>query len=571
MPHSDRIRILPDEVVNKVAAGEVVERPAAALKELLENSLDAGASHLEVKLERAGRSLIRIRDDGAGMSHDEVLLALERHSTSKITGLEDLDGIRTFGFRGEALPSLAAVSKMQITTRSEAEKEGTRVLIDGGRVLKVTPWGAPVGTEVEIRHLFRNVPARLKFLRSNATELSHCVGVATRLALANPAVDFLFRHGEKVLLRLPAASDRGGRIRSYLGPDFFNDLLPFRREGGGFAVRGFIARPGTGRPGGDYQVFFVNGRPVRDFLLLKGIKNSCRDYFIKEREPLSFYIWIDVHPREVDVNVHPTKREVRFRDLPPLLSLLDKALRETLKEDRISWYRSSPSSAAGTEVREEGPVFSRGSTVEGQLPLTAAPSDRAENYESLAASPPGQLFSTYLVTTRPEGLVIVDQHAAHERILYEKILASLEKCASQRLLHPPVLDLSPAEVEVLEELLSKIAAFGIEVEPFGPRSYRVTALPPELPEERAGDFIRELIDRARSGEAAPAVEDFRHHLAAVAACHSSVRARERLTPLEAKRLLDDLFRARDPAHCPHGRPTFIRLDRSEIEKRFKRT
>jgi DNA mismatch repair protein MutL len=571
MASPDRIRILSDEAVNKVAAGEVVERPAAALKELLENSIDAGARHLEVALEGAGRTLIRVRDDGEGMSHDEVLLALERHSTSKIGGVEDLDRIATFGFRGEALPSLAAVSKMRITTRTVDESEGTRVLIDGGRVLKVTPWGAPRGTEIEVRSLFRNVPARLKFLKSTATELSHCVGVAARLALAHPGIDISLTHGKRSLLRLPAAAGEGERLRDYLGEDFHKNLLPFQAVGGEVTLRGFIARPGTGRPGADYQQFFVNRRPVRDYLLQRAIRESCRNYFLKEREPPSFFIWIDLPPGDVDVNVHPTKREVRFRNLGPLRSLVEETLRETLKKDRLAWFRGTSADPGPRVSMEESPAFRPSSDPEEQLTLVPKSPEGAGEGGAAAVTAPGQLFSSYLVSIRPEGLLIVDQHAAHERIHYERILANLQKGETQRLLHPTVLDLSSAEAEVLEELIPEAAAFGIEVESFGPRSYRITALPPDLPEDNAGAFLRDLIERARSGEATPGVADFRHRLAAVMACHASVRAKEPLAAEEARALLKDLYQAKDPAHCPHGRPTFIRLEREEIEKRFKRT
>jgi DNA mismatch repair protein MutL len=336
---SERIRILPEETVNKVAAGEVVERPAAALKELIENSLDAGAGQIDVALEDAGRTLIRVRDDGEGMTHDEVLLALERHSTSKISRVEDLGSIATFGFRGEALPSLAAVSRMQLTTRTRSDHEGTRVVINCGRVLKVTPWGAPSGTEVEVRSLFRNVPARLKFLKSRATELSHCVSTATRLALANPSTGLHLSHGGRTLVRLAPAADFSARLVEHLGQEFFAHLLPFAAEAPPLSLRGFIARPGTARAGSDYQQIFVNHRPVRDALLARAVRESGGEYFLKEKAPLSYFIWIDVPAAEVDVNVHPTKREVRFRDPAALRSLLRSVLQPTLRKDRLRGAR----------------------------------------------------------------------------------------------------------------------------------------------------------------------------------------------------------------------------------------
>lgn len=570
MKRSKRIRILPEETVNKVAAGEVVERPAAALKELIENSLDAGAGQIDVALENAGRTLIRVRDDGEGMTHDEVLLAIERHSTSKISRVEDLAGIATFGFRGEALPSLAAVSRLQLTTRTRGEDEGTRVVIDCGRVRKVTPWGAPAGTEVEVRSLFRNVPARLKFLKSRATELSHCVSTATRLALANPSTGLHLAHGGRTLVRLAPAADFTARLTEHLGPEFFAHLLPFTAEAPPLSLRGFIARPGTGRAGSEYQQIFVNRRPVRDALLARAVREAGGEYFLKEKAPLSYFIWIDLPPADVDVNVHPTKREVRFRDPAGLRSLLRPALQQTLREDRLRAFRI-PSPGAGDPAAREAPApYDAGPSVAEQLPLrhSMAAGEEAD-YEPISSS--GQLFATYLVSLRPDGLVLVDQHAAHERVLFERTLALLNSGSMQKLLHPLHLDLGAAEVEILEELLPELEKSGVEIQRFGARSFRLTGMPLELSEEGAAAFVRDLIERVRTGEATPAVPDFRRHLAAVIACHGSVRANQKLSPEEARSLLRDLFRTGDPAHCPHGRPTFIRLEREEIEKRFKRS
>jgi DNA mismatch repair protein MutL len=566
------IRILSEGTINKVAAGEVVERPAAALKELVENSIDAGAGRVEIAVEKAGRALIRVRDDGRGMTHDDILLALERHSTSKIADVGDLEEVGTLGFRGEALPSMAAVSRMQITTRSADSAEGTRVVIDGGKVLKVSPCGAPVGTEVEIRRLFKNVPARLKFLKTDGTELSHCLGAAARLALANPGVGVVFSHGRRELLNLPPATDESDRLRAYLGAEFFGDFLPFEAGSGSLRVRGFVARPGTGRRGGDYQQFFVNGRPVREALLLKGIGEACRDYFLKERTPLSFFIWIDIPPGEVDVNVHPAKREIRFRNLDSVRSLLGDSIRETLRRDRVAWFeKSTPPSRPGEVIAEKGPAYGAPPAAGEQLSLETPVSRETAGLSAEIAAPASQLFGTYLVLVQPEGLVLVDQHAAHERVLYEKVMGDLEEGKSQRLLHPPAVELSPAEVSTLEGVTSDLRDFGIEIEPFGPRTFRLTSLPFDLPEEGAVAFVRDLIERVRRGEGKPTVADLRGHVAALMACHGSVRANQKLSPGQARALLEDLFLADDPAHCPHGRPTFVLLGREEIEKRFKRS
>ncbi|HEY6000398.1 MAG TPA: DNA mismatch repair endonuclease MutL, partial [bacterium] len=333
---TQRIRILPEETINRVAAGEVVERPAAALKELLENGIDAGAASVAVELERAGKGLISVTDDGAGMGHDELLLALERHATSKIASVEDLGRVATFGFRGEALPSIAAVSRLLIETRERGAHAGTRLEADGGRILRVAPCGCPEGTRVEVRGLFHTVPARLKFLRTDATELGRCLEVASRLALACHRVAFSVRHGGRDLLRLAPAPDPGTRLRGHLGVEFFAGLLPVRAARDLAAVSGYFSRPGAGRPGAEHQQLFVNGRPVRDQLLAQGIREACRDHFLQEPAGASWYLWIELPPEEVDVNVHPTKREVRFRDLPAVRGLVTEAVREALRRDRAA-------------------------------------------------------------------------------------------------------------------------------------------------------------------------------------------------------------------------------------------
>jgi DNA mismatch repair protein MutL len=571
MSSPERIQILTEETVNKVAAGEVVERPAAALKELLENSLDAGASQIDVVLEQAGRNLILVRDDGEGMSHDEALLALERHSTSKIRRVEDLETISTFGFRGEALPSLAAVSRMRITTRQRDSESGTVVQINAGKVTRVAPCGAPAGTEIELRSLFRNTPARLKFLKTRATELSHCLSAATRLALANPATGLHLVHGGRTLLRLPPAGGIPERLRDHLGPEFFDSLLPFSAEEPHLSVNGFVAPPGVGRPGPDNQQVFVNRRPVRDPFLTKVVREAGGEYFLRDKGPISYFIWIEVAPDQVDVNVHPTKREVRFRDLRQLRSLLRASLQSSLRDNRLQAFSFAAPPVRSTSTAESPPSFEPGGSSIGQLPLTTLSSPDAEKDLLLASSSSGQLFSTYLVCLRPDGLVLVDQHAAHERVVYERTLKCLQRERMQKILHPFHLDLDPAEAELLEELLPELEEFGIEIGRLSQHSFRVTGIPFEISQEEAAAFVRDIVGRVHRGETAPSVPEFRKDLAASVACHGSVRARQTLNVEEADALLRDLFLAEDPAHCPHGRPTFIRIDRDEIEKRFKRT
>jgi DNA mismatch repair protein MutL len=348
-------------------------------------------------------------------------------------------------------------------------------------------------------------------------------------------------------------------------------LLPFSAEEPQLSVNGFVAPPGAGRPGPDNQQLFVNRRPVRDPFLTRLVREAGGDYFLRDKGPISYFIWIEVPPDQVDVNVHPTKREVRFRELRRLRSLLGASLQSSLREDRLRTFRSAAAPLRGTSAAESPPSFEPGGLSVDQLSLTAPSSPETEADLLPAASSSGQLFSTYLVCLRPDGLVLVDQHAAHERVVYERTLKSLQRERMQKLLHPFHLDLDPAEAELLEELLPELEKFGIEIGRFSHRSFRVTGIPFQLSEEEAAAFVRDIVGRVRRGETAPSVPEFRKDLAASVACHGSVRARQKLNAEEAAALLRDLYLAYDPAHCPHGRPTFIRIDRDEIEKRFKRT
>ncbi|MHB8837161.1 MAG: DNA mismatch repair endonuclease MutL [Candidatus Methylomirabilia bacterium] len=581
---SNRVRILPEETINRVAAGEVVERPAAALKELLENGIDAGAVQIAVDLARAGKGLIRVGDDGCGMSRDDLLLAIERHATSKIAAVEDLAGVATYGFRGEALPSIAAVSRLTIETRERGAPDGTRLEADGGRILRVAPCGCPEGTLVEVRDLFHTVPARLKFLRTEATELGHCIQVASRLALACPGVGLAVRHGERDLLRLAPAPDAGARLRDHVGREFFAGLVPVRGAGEACSVSGFVSRPGAGRPGAEYQQIFVNGRPVRDPLLAQGLREACRDHFLQEKSGVSYFLWLNLPAERVDVNVHPTKREVRLRDPGAVRAIVGTALREALRADsavRVPVFAprfadgppppASLSAAAPATTSAEPSVagdYAVTPGVQARLPLgpeQSAPGPAALAPDSL------QLFGTFIVRATNEGLVLVDQHAAHERILYERFLARPASGAAQHLLEPVIFDTAPGEEDRLEALRPALETLGVVIEPIGPRAWRLLALPAELDAAGAVAFVREMSALALAGESPARVEDFRHRAAALLACHTAVRANQHLGPGGIAALLTDLARTGTPGACPHGRPTSITIDRDEIQRRFKRT
>jgi DNA mismatch repair protein MutL len=440
-----------------------------------------------------------------------------------------------------------------------------------------------------VRDLFRTVPARLKFLRTDATELARCLEITTRLALACPRVGFAVRHGGRDLLRLAPAADTGARLRERLGSAFFAGLLPVRGARGAVAVSGYVSRPGAGRPGAEHQQLFVNARPVRDPLLAQGLREACRDYFLQEPAGMAYYLWITLPPEDVDANVHPTKREVRFRDLQEVRDVVGESLRESLRADRAAWLPAgTPPQAqrpAPGQPTSRVPLAADASAGAGYEPDFAQPAlpiavpapapaaaAAGSGTPSPAATPAAaQLFGTYLLCPAPDGLVIVDQHAAHERVLYERFLARPPGAASQQLIEPLIVELTPAEEGVLEGLRPELEAVGIAVAPIGPRTCRVTALPPELPAQDAAAFVREMAAAFIDGAAPPRVGEHRHRAAAVLACHAAIRANRRLGAIDTAALLADLSRCDNPGACPHGRPTTITIDRAEIERRFKRS
>jgi DNA mismatch repair protein MutL len=430
-----------------------------------------------------------------------------------------------------------------------------------------------------VRGLFHTVPARLKFLRTDATELARCLEVASRLALACHRVGFSLRHGGRELLRLAPEPDPGSRLRAHVGVEFFAGLLPVRGARGSIAVSGHVSRPGAGRPGAEHQQVFVNGRPVRDQLLAQGIREAVRDHFRQEPAGPSWYLWIELPPEEVDVNVHPTKREVRFRDLPAVRGLVGEAVREALRRDRAAEVPAVAAPAplpdpvpATPLAADEAPRASRydisSAPAQGALPL--GPADQLPAAASPRDGAAAQLLGTYLLCPRPDGLVIVDQHAAHERILYERFLSRPAGAASQQLLEPLIIETTPAEETALVGLHPELASLGIAIAPIGPRAWRLTALPPELPAGEAPAFVRELAAGALEETAPRRVGEARHRAAARLACHAAIRAGRRLDPAEVAALLAELARCENPGACPHGRPTTITIERGEIERRFKR-
>ncbi|MBI2371943.1 MAG: DNA mismatch repair endonuclease MutL [Deltaproteobacteria bacterium] len=543
-----KIHILPEGLVTKIAAGEVVERPASVVKELVENALDAGATVITVDARAGGKAAITVADDGEGMVREDALLALHRHATSKLAREDDLYAVKTLGFRGEALPAIGAVSKLRLLTKVRGAALGTEVVMEGGRIVRVTDAGCPDGTQVEVQGLFFNTPARLKFLRGAEVEVSHILEVVQRASLARPEVAFRLRHNGRDVLQT-APGDREERVAAVLGKEVGERLLPVAYNERDFQIQGFISHPDLTRPTAQGISLYVNRRPVRDRLLHRALLQAYGTMLDRGRFPVAV-LELTLPPAQVDVNVHPTKAEVKFREQGRLYGAVHAALGLALKA------LTPPGAGPGGVGAEELGFFA------GLTPI-------------------GQAAGTYLVCETPGALVLVDQHVAQERVLFEELRARLGTAAlpSQQLLVPVTLDLAPADGLLLERHSSLLDQAGVRVEPLGGGTYAVKALPAMLREAAALAFLQDLLDQLRQGTMVGAAgaelagilagSPLERALATIA-CHSAVRAHEHLEPEAVRALLKALDRTPHRSHCPHGRPIFREIPFSEIDKMFKR-
>ncbi len=596
------IRQLSPETVNRIAAGEVVERPASVVKELVENALDAGATEIEIVTAAAGLSLIRVTDDGCGMDERDLALCVERHATSKLAG-DDLLAIATLGFRGEALPSIGAIAHLTIASRPRAARDAFEITVDRGTKLPVKPAALNPGTRIEVRDLFSATPARLKFLKSERAENLAVTEAVKRLAMAHPPVGFALTTGERTSLRLPRCAatadgmlERLGRI---MGREFMADAVPVAGERDGIAVRGFAGLPTLHRPDAAYQFLFVNGRPVRDKLVIGAVRAAYGDLVPRGRHPL-LALFVELPPAEVDVNVHPAKVEVRFRDNGAVRGLLIGALRhaletagfrasaqggartlETLARTPVAASYSAPSntaafrfdtarSAPGFAEPEQAPFTNFATPTADATAHDAAPASDHEHRPLGAAR--AQLHETYIVAQTETSVVIVDQHAAHERLVYERLKRALANggVARQALLIPAIVEVGDDEALVLDEKAAELAELGLVLERFGPAAVAVRETPALLGTSDVDGLVKDLAaDLLAEGTAAP----LRERLEAVAsrmACHGSVRAGRRLTAAEMNALLREMEATPFSGQCNHGRPTYVELKLSDIERLFGR-
>jgi len=592
---SRSIQILPDAVANQIAAGEAVERPASAVKELVENALDAHATRVDVAIERGGKRRMRVSDDGVGMGREDALLCLDRHATSKIQTADDLSGVPTFGFRGEAMPSIAAVSRMSIETWDGEGEAGTRVQVNAGGISDVSDFARRRGTTIEVRNLFYNAPVRARFLKSVSAETRAVNEVVTALALANPRVAFVLTSDDRVLLDLPAAKDAAGRIAQVWGLEHAGTLIPASGDHEGLRVAGLVQRPDAARPGVRRSHLFVNGRPFRSPALVRAVERGYRTTIPQGVRPWLF-LYLQVPGNQVDVNVHPAKSEVRFRDQNRVEGLLEDAVRAALDEEASSATFDRPLGAPPMAVREvdagQGAAAAP-SPVDSQMALFVPAPDESrregqdgEDGEDGAgrAQPlpePGarrprlwQVLDMYVFAETRDGVLIVDQHAAHERILFQRLMDGFEAGGqeSQRLLFPLTLKLTAPEVAMVEDLGGLLSRAGFEVEGFGGDTVIVHAVPNPHRYFDAERAFREMIQELTHGsDLVRAARNQHERIASTFACKSAIKAGQKLSESEMQELFDQLFATELPHHDVHGRPTIVRLSGTELGRKFGRT
>jgi len=573
------IRRLPETIINRIAAGEVIERPSSVVKELVENALDAAAANIEIIFRDGGRTLIRVSDDGSGMSPDDLLLAIERHATSKLPD-DDIAHIATLGFRGEALPSIGAVARLGIVSRLRGAPAAYSIAVEAGAPAGLRPASHGDGTTVEVRDLFFAVPARLKFLRSERSETTEALDVVRRLALAHPGVAFAFATAERRLLDLahgPAGEEQlRARLTELIGRDFLSNALRLSASRGNFALSGYAGLPTYNRPQSNMQFMIVNGRPVRDRLLMGAIRGAFADVLPRGRFPV-IALLIDCPSEEVDVNVHPAKSEVRFRDAALLRSLIVGSIRDALGAGSRSTSSAFGEHASDSfsPVGQAQPTMAFDREPSSELYGLAEDPAPAPDPESLAAPlghARGQLHDTYIVSETADGLVIVDQHAAHERIVYEamKRQLALSQIPTQALLIPAVIDLDPVSVARLEGEAELLARLGLIVERFGMDAVIIRELPAPLSGGDIAALVRDLADNLENAPASESLDEKINRLLANMACHHSVRAGRRLKLEEMNALLRDMERTLNSGQCNHGRPTHIELKLKDVERLFGR-
>ncbi len=614
-----KIRLLSETVASQVAAGEVIERPASVVKELVENSIDAGARKIDVLIRRGGVSFIRVIDDGSGMDRDDALLSLERHATSKIRSADDLAAVATLGFRGEALPSIASVARFRLTTRESKGIAGTEIIVNGGKIDVVRDAGEAPGTQIEVRSLFYNLPARRKFLRSENTETRNIEHQLHLQAIGHPDIAFTFARDDKIIFQLPVAADLKQRIRDLYGAELLDQLLEIDGSNATTPIRvnlrGLIGPAGLTRQSSSQQLVFVNGRAIDSPVVSRALREGYHTALMKGQYPVTF-LFVDLDPGDVDVNVHPAKREVRFRDPNTVREAIVRTIHQTLERARGEWQEKFRAPVAIAGVVDPGPgslpaqshsltaptapVFQAAPAnlvlrseivatqpVEHDLPGVAGQGNRApaamhhSATESVSLQSPdhqsqfqiiGVLNQLYILMENAGGLVLVDQHAAHERILFEELRRRMEQqgVPSQRLLMSHTFDLPPRDADWVEQNMATLQKMGIGIEAFGPNTFRIDSLPQFLNVTDPAQFMRTVIDDLKSASRTSSPLRLGEDMIATTVCRHAVKANDPLRYPEIEKLIQDLLACELPYCCPHGRPTMIQISHSELEKKFGR-
>jgi DNA mismatch repair protein MutL len=585
-----RIQQLPPEVITKIAAGEVIERPASVVKELLENSLDAGATRIEIDLEEGGAELIRVVDDGHGIEPDDLPLAFATHATSKLRDADDLFRVGTLGFRGEALASVGGVAQVTLQSRSEGRDCGAEVVNDGGRLAPIRPWNGSPGTRIEVRHLFFNVPVRRKFLKTTGTELNHVAEAVTRIALSHPNVDFVLRHHGKSVLEVPGRAGLFDRVHLCFGSEISNSLYQVEQMQGPARLTGYVADPACERGNAKLQYLFINGRWIRDRSLTHAVQEAYRGLIMTGRYPV-WFLFVELPPDAVDVNVHPTKAEVRFRDGQAVFHMVLAVVRDRLRSlnlvpklvppgigFRVSGFGNGPSATPQNWFAEARPsptqsIFSSASVPDTRHPTPETRSPKPDHWFSTAEHKAVQMHDAYLLVETPDGVLVIDQHALHERILFEQLRRRMQAgpIERQRLLVPEPIDLTAEQAAKVLEQKDALAELGLEVGEFGGGTIVLSSYPAILTRAAPAVILRSVVDRLVAKDRPPSREALLNDLLASMACRAAVKAGDRLSPDEIAELLAQRELADNTHHCPHGRPTSLLFSRQELDRQFRRT
>ena len=580
---------LPELLINQIAAGEVVERPSSVVKELVENSLDAGAQSIQVLLEQGGKRLVRVVDDGCGISRDELPLALTRHATSKISSLEELEEVASMGFRGEALPSMASVSRMTITSRTGGAEHAWQIKTVSAEIEAAVPAAGATGTLVELRDLFYNVPARRKFMRTDRTEFSHVDELLKRFALARPDVGFQLQHNNRVVRQFPPVStdeEMLARLEAVVGREFVEHALTIDEQRGSFGLRGWVAEPRYNRSQADRQFFFVNGRVIRDRLVAHAIRQAFRDVLFHGRHP-AFVLFLEMPFAGVDVNVRPQKHEVRFRDSRSVHDFIYSTLNRSLAGAGVGGGALRP----GTEIHEPAGAGQTGEWAARQAAMPISVAEQLQSYAQLVSSPASstiepqgtdeyppmgfalaQLHGVYILAQNQHGLVLVDMHAAHERITYERFKAGLAQdgIRSQNLLVPVTVHVSEREAGMVEQHAASLESLGISCDRSGPQTVVIRKVPTLLQHADMSRLLQDVLSELASDGKSLKIESEMDEVLSSMACHGSVRANRQLNIAEMNALLRDMERTERAAQCNHGRPTWVQLDMQNLDRLFLR-